>query len=336
MLLRGEAGRLWVLSNIEEDNFQYLWFDQYGKCQVLEFKIAQEPNLVIPDKSLLLTQDSCVSVPVLLNGLPYLMTQCDDGWITGDETIDEAIQLLTCTFIPDEENFEWYRQWNAFYNTRTGEMSWALSETFIPNESHPLNGSWQSLSDSLIILNGQTYQMNERSVFWDYLSYSLRELMLNNTDTGDSIRLFDACFPPYVDSEKDMLIRKEGGYEQWIKKRGKDIKKSILLKGEKYKLYEVVTQGKEHFWAAPSYAYFDDSGFNTPVFPSGKGVFRDAIHGEFDWSTLWYQKGDTVINGVKFTITQVLSSGDTIILRDENNKELLYIDTKLPSLKSKK
>ena len=113
MLLRGEAGRLWLLSYSEQENSQYLWFDQYGQCQVLEFGI-KEPNLVIPDVNVPSNMDSCFEIEVFLDGLPYRMFQFDEGWV-GPEA-NEIIEDESL-FTQEEKFLGWNRIYSAWTKT---------------------------------------------------------------------------------------------------------------------------------------------------------------------------------------------------------------------------
>ena len=348
MLLRGQAGRLWFLNKNEGENPRYLWFDQYGHFRTLEFGLANEPSLVIPYENYPQRVDSGFESLVFLNGLPYRMFQSDyDGWVGSDG------EILTRTFTPVEDNFEWYRKWIAHYTLKTEKMYWFLSETFIPDDNYPLNGQWKSLSDSLILLNGQPYRMIETEIqlgyWWDELElYPLevshqRWLTLHNTETGDSIRLLDACFPPYIENYRNMDRKDRIYYEEWIKKRKKNIKSSVLLKGEKYKLYEVVIpdDGYYHRYWHRHYSYYDENGFSTGFVIAGDSTYSKSAPDYSSGATLWYQKGNTIVIGwnsqSKYTILEVSSSGDSIRLWDEGmDMEYLYIDTKLPPSRKRK
>ena len=343
VLLRGKAGRLWLLNYSEGKNPQYLWFDQNGRCEVLDFGIANEPGLFIPNENCPQRVDSGFESLVFLNGLPYRMFQSDyEGWVMPDEIKGVSYQLLTRTFTPDEDNVEWYRKWTAHYNPTTEEMYWFLSETFIPDDNHPLNGRWESLSDSLILLNGQSYRMIETEVKSDYWDVSSqRWLTLHNTETGDSIRLLDACFPSYTKGYWENDGHSRTRYEEWIKKEKKNIKSSVLLKGERFKLYQLVRpdDGHYHRYWDKHYTYYDDNGICIGFYFASDWTFSDT-QDDLAFLTLWYQKGNTIVYGwdsqIKYTISEVSSSGDTIRLLDNENVEILYIDTKLPPSRKKR
>ena len=308
MLLRGEVGRLWLLNYMEDENPQYLWFNQHGFCQVLEFGITK-PILVISDVHLPLNMDSCLDIPVLLNGLPYRMYQTnkeESGWEGFNEILKETIYILTRTFTPEEENVEWYRIWHAHYYPSSEEISWFLTPSFNLIENHPLNGCWESLSDSMILLNGQSFLMIEEEKPLEGYAYTPktkrpayfeRWIILHNTETGDSIELYDAHIPTYDDAydvnDNQALVN----YKYWMKRWKKNNQKSILLKGERFKLYHAIyKEENKHYWSHDGYAYFDDSGIYK-FFHDTDGVF--LLWGDIDVrsATLWHQNGDTIHAG---------------------------------------
>jgi len=335
-LLRGAAGRLWVLKRIEDENTQYLWFDHYGNVQVLELKNDIVPNLFIPDENYPENMDSASYIRVSLNGQPYRMNQMDEGL-----TIRFG-KVLTRTFTPDEDNYEWHRKWIAEFFPQTGEMYWILTRKFIPLENHWMTGSWESLSDSCIMLNGHSFRLVERKIriteeeYYNYI-YSEREVYMFHSETGDSIRLLDACMPHYPESGWNRTNSKHITYEKLKKKWNKNIKSSVLLQGEKYKLYVI-----EH--KIPSggtlCAYYDDQGIFACCFIAGDGSFTNLNDDILFSTSFWYQKGNTLYEGIeditKSHIKEVSPSGDTIKFWGENQQEFLYIDRHLPSIRKKK
>ena len=350
ILLRGEAGRLWLLSYSEEENSRYLCFDLYGQCQVFEFGV-KKPILVIPDEYLPLNIDSCLDIPVLLNRLPYKMYQTskeESGWVGYDEISGETFRILIRTFTPEDENFEWYQILHAHYTPKTEEIDWFLTPSFNLIENHPLNGRWESLSDSMILLNGHSFLIiEERKPLKGYtqpgkLVYFNRWVTLHNTETGNMIRLYDARLPIYNDTNDLDDFRAHARYKRWMKKWGKSIKKSILLKGEKFKLYHAIDEKEnEHYWGHNSYAYFDASGIHTYLYPHDNGMFfqeRDAV--ELNSVAQWHQQGNTVFldddQEGRYIIKEVSSYGDTIKLLDRNLGEILLVDVKLPPPRKKK
>ena len=366
MLLRGAEGHLWCLYDSGSENPQYLWFDQYGQCQVLEYEIANEPTLVIPNENLLSNMDSCLEIPVLLNGLPYRMIQIDEDIIYPDDMeegesivipfasdeeyfryveLHKKYKILTRTFIPDQENVEWYQILTAQYYPRGKKMWWSLTKSFIPLDSHPLNGHWESHSDSIILLNGQTYQMFEKTIRikdkWmiDVALNSDRKLILHNTETGDSICLLDTDFPPssYIDRYWERNETERVRYERFKKKWRKSIRSSVLLNGEKSRLYHCVVPDDTP--SLHNFVYVDDNGIfigyslvEDLSYISSDNYYR---YRDSNIPAFWRQKGNTIIWGLdshyKETILNVSACRDTIKIFDEYyNRVVLYIDTKLP------
>jgi hypothetical protein len=338
MLLRGAEGRMWLFYNSESENLQYLWFDYYGQCQVYEFGIF-EPNLVIPEEYLPLNMDSCIEIPVLLNGLPYRMIQSDDGWVGSDGI------MLTRIFTPDKDSVAWYQKLFAHYTPKTEEMYWFLAKSFVPLENHPLNGRWENLSDNMILLNGQPYQMAEKKVnikMERMINVELkpdRELILYNTASGDTICLLDANIPPfsplsYIDEYGKENRSEFARYEKLRKKWKRNIKSSVLLNGKTSRLFRYTTSDDDSYWHE-GYVYFDNNGMTAYYSLVDGFQYIDTDHYYWNTPTLWYQKGNTIFKGIdsqyKFKIMEVSSCGDTIkILHEETNTEYLYIDVKLP------
>jgi hypothetical protein len=369
MLLGGVEGRLWLLYLSESEKPRYLWFDQYGQCQVLEFGIADEPTLVIPEENYPSDTDS-LDISVLLNGFPYRMLQTDDGWtysgdmeeeeedfilpFTSDEEYARYLEfhrkhkVLTRIFIPDRENVRWYQKWTAQYYPRGEKTWWFLTKSFISLENHRLNGHWKNLSDSTILLNEQPYLMAERKVQmedeWDGLMLvSDRMLILYHAETGDSIQLLDANYPPSPRMNEYWRHNREkyAHHKQLQKKYKKRIKSSILLNGKKSRLFRYIDPDNMLNWRV-DYIYFDDNGIYMR-YHLVKGLSYMATDNYY-WNTpiFWYQKGNTIVVGAyadepAYTILEVSASGDTIRLRDEEyNEEFLYIDTKLPPARRRK
>ena len=331
LLLHGEEGRLWFLHHIVGENPQYLWFDHYGNFQTLELGIANEPILYIPEENLPLSMDSSSNCLVYLNGLPYRMQTDNEGWEGPTGTI------ITRTFTPDEDNFEWYRILYAHYDPRIEKMHWFLAETFIPLENHCLNGQWESLSDSIVLLNGQSFRLVENEIVVVGYENSFKGLILYDMETGDSIQLLDACFPPYAAGYWERYHNAQ--YDKWEKKLNKKIKSSVLLKGEKYKLYQCF-KPDINYWNS-RFDYYDYHGIFTYNPIIGVRNFLYEINNYRDFAVWWYQDGNTIYDGenqeTMYTILNVSSSGDTIRLWDSRkNLEFLYIDTKNPIPRKKK